>query len=295
MTVSDDEILNAASDAGAVAAVAREAGQPHDLDQLASVVGLLVPDGASHKTIDLERYEPRPQRKRGTVVFHDAASLGDYVTTHRIAGTAVYADVRDGEVVAVVNGHQPQPEAVTDEHSGFPGWGDHRAQLDLRHSHEYKAWTARNGKLTGQVDFAEFLEDNYLDIVNPDHATMLEIAQSIEATSNGVFKSKQRLTDGQVALRYEETVDARAGQKGDLQIPETFQVALRVFEGTDPVTLDARLRYRIRDGQLAIGYKLERLDDVVEKAFADVVVGVEERIGEKCWYGAAPEPVRAGR
>lgn len=124
---------------------------------------------------------------------------------------------------------------------------------------------------------------------------MLEIAQSIEATSSGQFESKQRLQDGQVALRYSQQVEARAGTKGDLTIPETFTVALRCYEGIDPVDITARLRYRIREGQLAIGYRLERLDDVKDKAFADVVDAVEQRLGRQLLRGAAPAPVTAGR
>lgn len=287
------QISNQGTEAAAIIDAARHAGQPHRFDSVSEVFGVLVPPDAEHRLVDLERYLAYPHRKRGHVVVHEPVSLADYVRRHATASTALYADVRDGTVTAVLNDHQP--ESGPDESVGEAGWGDHRAVLDLRPSHEWKVWTNLDGKGMGQTAFAEHLEDNYLDIVDPDHATMLEIAQSIEATSSGNFKSRQRLQDGQVALRYEETVDARAGTKGDLTIPETFTVALRVWEGLDPVELTCRLRYRIRDGQLSIGYKLERLDDIKDKAFAQVVDTVEQHTDHTCLRGAAPNPVTAGR
>lgn len=276
------------SEAAAIAQIAREAGRAYELEE--DVVGVLVPPDAEHHVLDLERYEPVPRRKRGTVTLHEPVSFAHYVQGYSSPATNLYADVRDGDIVAVLNDHQQEGDDT-----GGPGWGDHRAVLDLRHSHEWRTWTGHNGKWQRQEQFAEFIEDSYPDIVDPDHATMLEIAQSIEASSSGTFKSKQRLHDGQVALRYEETVDAKAGQRGDLTIPETFTVALRVWEGLDPVQLTCRLRYRIHDGQLTIGYKLERLDDVKDRAFADIVDTVEQHTGATCLRGTAPDPVTVGR
>lgn len=277
------------TEAGTVADIARQVGTPQEI--LSDVHSVLVPAGDKLELLDLERYSPEPERKRGERILHEHVSFADYVTGHTLPGTHVYADVRTSTITAVLNDHDPQDA----EGNVLPGWGDHRARLDLRHSHEWDTWVSADGCMIDQTKFAEHLEDNYLDIVDPDHATMLEIAQSIEATSSGQFESKQRLTDGQVALRYTEQVSASAGQKGDLTIPETFKIALRVYEGLDPVELTARLRYRIRNGQLAIGYKLERLDDVKDKAFSDVVDAIEQRLGRQLLRGAAPSPVTPGR
>lgn len=274
-----------------IARLAREGLEPRNLqpDDGRRVASVLVPEGTRHELIDLERYDTHPERKRGQVNLHEHTSFADYLFDHALPGTHVYADVRNGTVTAVLNDHTRVQRGDSQ-----PGWGDHRATLDLRHSHEWVCWTQRNGGLMSQDDFAEHLEDNYVDIVEPDHATMLEIAQSIQASSSAEFKSKQRLQDGQVALRYEEQVEARAGQKGDLTIPETFTVALRVYEGTLTTEMTARLRYRIRDGQLAIGYRLERLDDVRDAAFASVIDEIEQRAGHTCLRGKAPAPLTAG-
>lgn len=280
-----EAFVGATTEAGVVATLARDSVALQTLSQ-DRALSLLVPEGYQHERIDLERYDDKPRRKRGDVTLHDAASFALYFRQHETSGTAVYADVRKLTVEAVINGHG---HSAGDRADG-PGWGDHRAKLALRHSHEWRTWTANEG-LSGQKEFAEFIEDNYADIHEPDHATMLEIASSIEASSTGQFEGRHRLQDGSVALRYTEQVDARAGQKGDLTIPETFTVGLRVFEGSEPVKMTARLRYRIREGKLAIGYKLERLDDVKERAFENVINKVELESGHTCLRGESPAPV----
>lgn len=285
----DDVKPEGGTEAGVVARLAREAGEPQTISD-GKAVGVLVPEGASLDVRDLERYANEPRRKRGTVRLHDPASFASYVNAHADSGTAVYADARGGVVTAVLNGHEPEREG-----GAVPGWGDHRAVLALRHSHEWLTWINRDGKLTEQVEFAQFVEDNYADIVEPDHATMLEIASSMDATSSAAFKSRQRLADGQVQFAYEETIQAKAGQRGDLKIPEVFTVALRVFDGIDPVLIRARLRYRISGGGLSIGYRLERLPTVQESAFDGVVHVVDAELdGGACLRAAAPEPVSAG-
>ncbi len=45
----------------------------------------------------------------------------------------------------------------------------------MRHSPEWDTWQSKDGEKCNQMDFAEFVEDNAPDIVNPDAATILEV------------------------------------------------------------------------------------------------------------------------
>ena len=107
---------------------------------------------------------------------------------------------------------------------------------------------------------------------------MLEIAQSIQGVAKAEFQSGTRLSSGERKLAYVETVTAKAGQKGELVIPETFIVGLVPFDGSEGFRLTARLRYRINGGPLQLGYKLERPADTLQAAFADVVKAIGEQI-----------------
>jgi uncharacterized protein YfdQ (DUF2303 family) len=175
----------------------------------------------------------------------------------------------------VVNGHEAEAA----------GWSDHRATLRLRHTPEWKRWIERDGKIEGQTKFAEHIEDCLADIVEPEAAVMLELAQHFQAAVKVNFRSAKQLSDGQRQLVYEETVEAKAGQRGEIVIPGSFVVGVAPFEGSVGYKLNARLRYRLSDGQLLIGYVLDRPDKVIRAAFDDVLAEVETATGLQAFAG----------
>lgn len=254
----------------AVIDVATEAAGPQPLDRDGQLCSVVTPAGGTLHVVDIEerlgRYRDTPRRKQGVVTLNTAASLVQYVATHRLDGTVLYADWQQARVIAVLNDHDP----------GAPGWGDHRAVLALRKTPEWKSWLAHNGQLGSQVAFAEHIEDMAPTIVDPPAADMLELAQTFHASSSVDFTQQNRLTDGQVQLSYRETVAAKAGQSGQLTIPPTFLLRLAVFEGSEPVEVGVRLRYRLREGNLTIGYAIDGPELVEREAVERVVAEIEE-------------------
>lgn len=264
------------------------AAEPDALDEGTRFYSVVTPADASHEVIDLEKLRdyarPRPRRKTGTVTVHTAEAMVAYLKKHGLVDTEVWADVTTGTVVAVINAHGGTPiEADGEEH--VAGWGDHRAKLVLHKTPAWQAWTAYDGKLLGQLAFAEHLEDRAIDVVKPDSATMLEIAQTFTAKRQIGFDSSQRLSTGQVQLRYHEDIEARAGQKGNIEIPQVFELALAPFEGSPAYRVNARLRYRIGDGKLSIGYALERPEDVLREAFGEITGLIAKDSGWDVWHG----------
>ena len=61
-------------------------------------------------------------------------------------------------------------------------------------------------------------------------------------------------------LTYNEEIDGRAGEAGQLRIPEEFFIALKPFLGGDTFCVPARFRYRIQEGRLVMWYELVRAD-----------------------------------
>lgn len=81
-----------------------------------------------------------------------------------------------------------------------------------------------------------------------------------------------RLQSGAIKFGYEETVNARAGQKGDIEIPQKLELAVRPYVGGPVYALTAAFRYRLGGAAgLKLGYRLERPEAVLESAFADIV------------------------
>ena len=177
------------------------------------------------------------------------------------------------KITGVLNAHENTDGTV-------PGarHEDHRVEYAVLLTDAWKAWREHDGKLLDQETLAEHFETRSIDIVQPSAADMLELAQSFHATTSASFESSKLLSSGQRQFEHRENIDATAGKKGQLTIPGSFDLALKPFEGADPFKVTARFRYRITNGVLRIGYKLDRPEDVLRQAFLTVVENVEEGV-----------------
>lgn len=222
---------------------------------------------------DLEKLLEIPARKRGQIALNDAQSFINYFIKHSEQGS-IYAEIDPPKFIAVLDDHK----------SSTPGWRGHIANYSCPLSKEWKIWTNSNKRVMKQSEFAQFIEDNLLDIVDPPGADMLEISRSLEAKKKVNFASAIRLSNGQTELTYEEEIQGTAA-KGKLNIPELFSLGIPVLDGTDPYRVDARLRYRITDGSLVIWYDLLRPHKVLESAVMDVWVEIETKTEQKIFNG----------
>lgn len=240
-----------------------------------------VPVGTTHAVVvpegyvvqDLEKLLPQPTRKRGAFKFRDAASFVAYFKRHQL-GSSLYGRIDAPRFLAVFDDHR------NDE----PGWRDHTATYDCPLSPEWKAWTAANKRAFKQAEFAQFIEDNLPDIVEPPGADMLEISRTLEAKKKTNFASGIRLANGQQELTYEEQIEGTAS-KGKLQIPETFSLGIPVLEGGPAYKVQARLRYRIEGGLLTMWYDLLRPHKIIEDAVLAVWKEIEEGTSTKILNG----------
>ncbi|MFF2522474.1 DUF2303 family protein [Streptomyces liangshanensis] len=262
-------LSSTAGDAQAVIDVAQRAA---DLKQLETGRVYAVAIGDRVHQIDLtgEQYRDAPKFKTGTTTVRDVDSFLSYFEKHADASTEVFADVERRSITAVLDAHEADGAR----------WGKHRLLLELRHTSAWTAWTGMDNKLVPQKAFAEFIEDNLVDLVEPDSATMLELAESFEATTNAAFQSSQRLDNGQRRFSYVEEVNAKAGHKGDIVIPATLKLGLRPFEGSEPYAVVARFKYSLAKEELRLGFKIERPEDILTAAFADIRTLIDTGIPE---------------
>lgn len=263
-------------------AVAQEAVGAQKLD-----VGLYY-DGVEHQLVDIrdqlrEEQERQPARKRGSYAVTDADSFVDYLAKHGVPHTEVWSNVKAGTVRAVVNAHLASDEVAG---LGEAGHEDHVATLQLATTDDWTEWTKRDGQLSAQLDFAEFIEDHLPNFVEPSAADMLELAQTFQATTKVDFASSQRVKSGETQLTYAEQQTTSAGKKGSLAIPDTFTIALQPFENGPSYRVEARFRYRISGSALLLGYRLTRPKDVRKAAFDEVVAKISQDTGRTIWATA---------
>lgn len=194
------------------------------------IPAVILPEGFSLKT--LENTLAAPVRKRGTTVLNDAESFIAVVNDQKGGATRLFSTIDPPTFTAVFN-----------HHAAHPGWCDHRAEYNAPLSPEWEAWTGADGDKMTQVQIAQFIENNLVDVVEPDGATLLEIREEVHGCA----------------------------QKGQLSVPEQFVIGIPVFESGDKWRVDVRLRYRIEDGgKLTMWLELIRPHKVIEQAVKEL-------------------------
>lgn len=277
------------TDLQAVIDAARAGQQPAELFRTGGLAHIFVPRGGENGankigSIPLEQGAATPFRKRGTMTVFDAASFNQVLADNADAGNiSIYID-RTPErpsVVAVLNGHGPKGA----------GWGDFRVAIGFRATPQWEKWKRIDGKLLDQAEFAEFVEDNLEDIADPPGASMLEIATYLQATRSVNFKSGIRLSSGAVQFQNLEDVQASVGA-GAIAVPETITLGIAPLFGSPSYSVPARFRWRVQDGKLKLGIKLQRVETMMAQIIEDIVAKIERGANVSVLDGLPPEVCR---
>jgi uncharacterized protein YfdQ (DUF2303 family) len=266
-------------DSAAIEAVVEAINKP---PQVVNAEGMgafaFVPEG--YRVQSLKEYRTDPERVCQHVTLLTAEDFLAYWKRFKSDSSVVFGDERTATYKAIVDFHAAD---------GTPKWCSHMATYACPKSKEWEVWNAANGKHMSQEAFALFIEDNYPDIVKPSHAEMIQVSTNLSAKKSVNFSQATRLDNGQSQLVYQEEVKGSVETKGgSMKVPDGFTLKLPVFLGGAVYQVEARLRYRINDGKLAIWYDLHRPHKVVEAATQAVTASIRKGIGEDPMYlGAA--------
>lgn len=232
---------------------------------------VLLADGAVHR---IEPLNKSLSHVKQSVTLCDADSFAEYFNRFKNENSVILADS---------SAHPPKFAGVVDYHAAPPEeggtagarYGDHKLAFAPTYSEQYARWRGIDQKMMKQVEFLEFLEENYLDVVAPDSAALLEQVMHLEAKTDVTFRSAVRLSDGSTALTYNEEVKT-GGTIGSIDgraaFPNMMKIAVPMFVGDhDLVELECFLRFRIDKGALFFAIKIKRRD-LVERERAEVMV-----------------------
>lgn len=219
---------------------------------------------------DIERLLNNPTRKRAEVKTTDVASFISYVSLHKVSSesSAIYAkvDADSGKfgLVAVIDDHKMLPLVSQDA-----GWREHRCTFSSNPSVEWTRWMNANKKQVTQTDFATFLEDNLPDIAAlegmPTGADILAMALGFEANAEKRLRSKINLQSG--GVRFEFVDDEDKDTRTRMDVFQRFTIGIPVFDGSNSAyPIEARLKYREKDGKVTFWYELIRPDRVFRSA-----------------------------
>lgn len=252
-------------DGSAVSEIRNLAIEAHKLDT--NIPTSVVP--TSHRVESLEQFQLNPYLIRQNVDLISITSLIAYVQKYKDERTAIFADNTKTKVVAVLDYHA-SPSS--------PEWAKHKAVYDCRLSKEWQEWAGRNGRMQSQIDFGEFIENHISDIAavgetyaGPSGVELLEMVLAFQETRKSEFKSVKRLHDGTTQFAYS---DEKSGG-GNTQLPEKISLAIAPFHNGNTYQVDARFRYRIKEGQLILWYELIDPEKIVEHAFSEIVTELQ--------------------
>lgn len=221
---------------------------------------------------DPARLDPHPA---AAVTVDEKQALIDYVNRFGEPGTILVADVDAGEVSAKIDYHLPGDGDVVS------GARKHAATLKLRPSEEFSRWNDFEGELRPQAEFARFLEENAVDIVDPDSATMIEIARDLEASQGMKFRSKVNLTTGDRTFHYENETRV----ENNLVIPKKFIIEIPLYAGEEPRALECLFRFSIGGGGLLCGFEWRRVEHLKLAHFREIAYAVAEGTGKPVYLG----------
>ena len=275
MPYNDDDKL---SDVQSAIAAGVALGDPRTIPESVKPVGFYTVVPEKYTVQSLEEFMGRPLRVRQTVELHDAASLIAYVLEFGENDVSQIFFDQAHETFHVVFDYHADNET--------PGWCQHTAEFTARRSEEFKTWMAQNRKQLTQVDFARFLEDNLPDIVEPEGASLLEIALTFEAKKDVEFSSGVRLQNGQIQFAYSELVRGTA-QKGTLDVPEQFILGIPIYVGGPAYRMAVRFRWRLQEGKAVFWYEIVRPQRYIDDALRETAERIATESGFAILAGVA--------
>ncbi len=212
--------------------------------------------------VSLAHLRPAPLRATGVRKLISIESFLTYVGRHASLATVIYGDRARGTLVAVFNDHEAGEE---------PGWRDHRATLQCERSEAWEAWRKTHRTPIPQAAFCDFLEDHLVDVLEPTDAELLELLRDLKGRKDVAWSSGVNLDNGDVQLSYSEATTAESGRRGFVVIPKEIVLALEIFRGVPHYKVNCRLRYRVAEGRLLFLLVIDRLADLEDDAFRDVL------------------------
>ena len=231
-----------------------------------------------------EGYRPNPARRTGTATLLDLDSLIAHVNRFKDADTVLFAsDNRAApSITAVLDYHRAGADAD-------PRFGAHRAKFAFPLSDEWKAWADANKKPFRMAEFAAFLEDRIIDVLDDgtdlpvdmrrfvaaiggkiaSPSKLMEIALGLKVNEKSAVGETVNLASGEGEISFVSQHTDAAGKP--LKVPNLFLIGIPVFKNGPAYRIAVRLRYRKSDGGLSFWYEMWRDDRVFDDAFSEAV------------------------
>jgi len=213
----------------------------------------------------------RPLRLKGTAQHQELDSFIEHIERFKDEHSVVYADAEKVQLTAVFDYHEKETHE--------PRWCGHRSVYACPLSAQWKRWLERNERPMSQDEFAQFIDDNMVDLVAAKEgedfaqpAKVLEMARLLVIRTKGEFERKVDQTTGEFSL-----VNKLEHETTSTKIPRAFCIGIPVFEGGSGYRIEARLRFSLNGGRPQFSYALYQPEQIKRHAFGEVRAKVKDR------------------
>ena len=213
-----------------------------------------------------------PHRVEGTRTVTDLPSfLAELERRPLRDDSTLWGNADRGQLTAIYNDHEAE----------YAGWRDDQLKLQLKQDPDWAAWHKISGEAFRQEKFGDVIEELLHTVVSPDQAELLEIIDSVRASSKGEFESSITRSNGAQRVTYNTEITTKAGRTGQLEVPQLITIRLRPWEGhATTYEIDAYFRLSIQQGGLSLTVKLKPTRIILREAWDEITTGVTAAIGK---------------
>lgn len=141
-------------------------------------------------------------------------------------------------------------------------------------------FNAADGRFHSQLEFGDLIEQAGHLITSHPAAEIVEIVDSVRASSKGAFESNIKRATGSVNLTYSEEVSAKAGTATrQLEVPREITLSARPFEDYPLIEIRCWLRINVSQGQLGLGLFPQPYQHLVRDAWTHKTGELAEALG----------------
>lgn len=244
----------------------------------------------------VDPHRARPVRRRGSAHFDRQDSFEEHTNRFKSAHSTLWAqrgDRSDSTLTSVLNYHQAG--------DGLPEFGDHRGVYTFPVTDEWKAWLGSDGEVMSQGQFAAFIEEHLVNVIDPNKAPdmlaaleeldllvakpadLLQMSRGMRVHESAEVTNAQNLTSGETEFVF--NVEHRDATGNKLKVKNAFVVRFPIFQGGEEFSLLAFLRYRVQSGRVSWFYALHKAEQVFDQAFEFACEEAQKATGLPLFFG----------
>lgn len=211
------------------------------------------------KIQDLNHLMNNPLRIKESRSLNKPDGFCEYLNDFKNASTRIFGNPYE---TCVFN-------AVIDHHNiDLPEWGEHQAKLELKSTVPWSVWVNNEKNKMNHRQFINFIEDNIVDVVKPDHAALLESVRE--------FNSDERFTKKSEVKGHGQKIDV-SGELVISDIPEIITLGLSPYRYVKHYETEIRVSVHTGEDGVKFSYAMTNKDRILERVYDDLVDFVTEK------------------